>query len=362
MFHAIISGNSDRLQQLGLIFHKNQNKAAALLCLDHIFDTPPHIQGATIQHTISSLAMFYTYVRLLHNIANLVEPCHDPLVQKLFAFQVSREDMFEIFRSASLHREVDDKQERLFHEKDGKRSVSRGDLSHILKFYLGERLQSRIMEENDICRRAKVFSPCLNALLGTCARVDCPRDHVDPAILNPDWYNLRVRIHLQQILIFQNLHFVNLRTERQRMYVAQRVYCAETNDKNGRYWLDRLYEALNPYFYPYGCRANLDLTLIPEAEKGLVVVQDWVRHTFYTNDPNKYWPAFLTTFMRSAILSFDYNRKDAFGYIHNSPCMYRRPPPSLVRKDYNVYVVKDLVTCLHGDQPWCLSAGVIFVR
>jgi hypothetical protein len=233
MFQAIISGNSDRLQQLGLIFHKKQNKAAELLCLDHIFNTPPRIQGATIQHTISSLAMFYSYSRLLHDIANLADPCHDSLVQKLFAFQVSREDMFSIFRSASLHREVDDQQERLFHEQDGKLSVSRVDLSRVLKTYLGERLRSRITEENDICRRAKLFSPCLNALLGTCVRTDCPRDHVDPAILNPDWYNLRVRIHLQQILVFQNSHFVILGSERgkQRMYVAQRIYC-EANDKN----------------------------------------------------------------------------------------------------------------------------------
>jgi hypothetical protein len=229
MFQAIILGKSGRLQQLGRIFHQDHNKAAALLCLDHIFATPPHIQEATIQHTISLLAMFITYTRLLHDIANLVEPCNDLLVQKLFAFQVSREDMFSVFPGASLYREVDNQQEPPFHEKDGKRSVSRRDLSRILKNYLAERLRSRIMEENDICRRAKVFSPCLNALLGTCTRTECPRDHVDPAILNPDWYNLRVRIHLQQILVFQNLHFVNLGTERgkQRRYAVQHLYSAE---------------------------------------------------------------------------------------------------------------------------------------
>ena len=82
-----------------------------------------------------------------------------------------------------------------------------------------------------------------------------------------------------------------------------------------RYWLDRLYEALNPYFYVYGCRANLQLSLIPGAERALVVVKDWVRHMIYTNDPYKYSITFLTTFLRSAILSFNHDGKEAFDYI-----------------------------------------------
>jgi hypothetical protein len=167
--------------------------------------------------------MFYAYTRPLHDIASLVDPCNNQGVQQLFAFQALREDVFSIFPCAFLYREVANQQVLFFQEKDGKRSVSRRDLSHVLKNALGERLRARVMEENDICRRMRVFSPCLYALLGTCTRPECPRDHPDPAKLNPDWYNDRVRIHLQQILIFQNLHFVNLGPERgkQQMYVPQ---------------------------------------------------------------------------------------------------------------------------------------------
>jgi hypothetical protein len=215
MFQAIIARDAKQLQQLGFKFY-DDNKPAALLCLDQIFIAPPLIQGATIQETISSLEMFYAYTRLVHDIAGHADPCNDRPVQKLFAFEVSREDVFSIHPGTFLYGEVADQQALFFRGADGKRLVSRRDLSRVLKHSLGERLRSRVMQENEICRRAKVFSPCINAFLGTCAKTtaDCPRDHVDPVIMKPDWYNNRVRIHLQQIQIFQSLHFVRLGAER----------------------------------------------------------------------------------------------------------------------------------------------------
>ncbi|KIM81679.1 hypothetical protein PILCRDRAFT_485798 [Piloderma croceum F 1598] len=137
------------------------------------------------------------------------------------------------------------------------------------------------------------------------------------------------------------------------------------NNEGGRYWLDWLYKALNPYFYVYGCHANLQLSLIPRAERGLVVVKDWVRHMIYTNDPYKYETTFLMTFLRSAILSFDHNGNEAFDYINRARCMaYKRPPLSLIRvwSNQNVYILKDLINALHGVQPSCLSTGVMFVK
>jgi hypothetical protein len=214
MFQAIISHDSKRLQQLGLKFYKEGNKSAALLCLDHIFVAPPWIQGATMQETISTLEMFYAYTRLSHDIAVHADPCNNGPVQKLFAFKVAREDVFSVQPGAFLYGEVADQQALFFRGENGTRLVSRRDLSRVLKNSLGERLRGRVMQENEICRRAKVFSPCLNALLGTCTRVECPRDHVDLPAIKPEWYNNRVRIHLQQIKIFQSLHFVRLGAER----------------------------------------------------------------------------------------------------------------------------------------------------
>jgi hypothetical protein len=160
--------------------------------------------------------MFYAYTRLVHDIAGHPDPCNERLVQKLFAFEVSRDDVFSVHPGTFLYRETADQQALFFQGGHERHLVSRGDLSRVLKQSLGERLRSRVMQENEICRRAKVFSPCLNAFLGTCTKspADCPRDHVDLAGMKPEWYNNRVRIHLQQIQIFQSIHFVRLGAER----------------------------------------------------------------------------------------------------------------------------------------------------
>jgi hypothetical protein len=95
----------------------------------------------------------------------------------------------------------------------------------------------------------------------------------------------------------------------------------------------------------------------------LLVVKDWVRHMIYTNDPRKYSITFLTTFLRSAIFSFDHDGKEAIDYILRARYMtYKKPPHSLVRRPQNVYVIKDLINSLHGIQPSCLSTGVLFVK
>jgi hypothetical protein len=158
--------------------------------------------------------MFYAYTRLSHDIAVHADPCDNGPVRKLFAFEVAREDVFSVHPGTFLYGEVADQQALFFRAEDGIRLVSRRDLSRVLKNSLGERLRGRVVQENEICRRAKVFSPCLNALQGNCTRIECPRDHVDLSNIEPEWYNNRVRIHLQQIQIFQSLHFIRLGPDR----------------------------------------------------------------------------------------------------------------------------------------------------
>jgi hypothetical protein len=215
-----MSENLTQLQELGLKFHLENNKPAALLCLDHIFIRPPQVQRATIQETVLLLEMFYTYASLLRDIAFLSDPCTPRLVQKFLAFQMSKEDEFTIPLGTFLYDQLTAQRAHSAEGEEGVRLISKLELSRVLKYALSERLRSRVMLENEVCRRAKVFSPCLYALLGTCSRPECPRDHVDPSVL---WYNNRVRIHLQQIQIFQTLHFINLGPEqgKQHRYVIQ---------------------------------------------------------------------------------------------------------------------------------------------
>lgn len=214
MFQAIIAQDYSKLQHIGLKFYKEDNKPAALLCLDHIFARPPRIQCGSIAETISSLEMFYGYTRLLHDIACLPNPCNGRSVQKLFAFEIARENIFSVAQGALLHRQVGHQGALFFNEKNGKLLVPGSELARVLKGALGERLRSRVMEENKICRAAAVFTPCPHGTMDACSQSNCPRDHFNPATMTPDHYNERVRIHFQQIQIFQTLHFVDLGPER----------------------------------------------------------------------------------------------------------------------------------------------------
>lgn len=212
MFQAILSQDVPRLQQLGLKFHLEDNKPAALLCLDHVYSYPFGFQETTFEETISALEIFHAYASLLHDVAFTPEPCREGIIQRLFAFSPEREDRFLVHKGTFLYNAIA-KQEVQFSEANHDiQLVSQTELSQAFKNSVSERLRRRVMEENEVCRSAKIFSPCLYALEGSCQRStsECPRIHVDPARLNQKWYNDRVRIHLQQILIFQTLHSVYL--------------------------------------------------------------------------------------------------------------------------------------------------------
>lgn len=222
MFEAMVAGNVDDLERLGLKFNGLGNKAAALCCLDQVFAAPPQIEGAsTIEETVAVLETFFVYTNLLHDATCLAldNPRKSQTAQKLFAFEMLGEDVFAITHGAILYSEVVNQGIPFTEDKDGKRTVSWRGLSHALKTYLSERLKHRVIEENQICRRAKLFSPCLDALVGSCSRFDCQRCHVSPATLTPRWYNYRIRMHLLQIQIYQNLHFIDIGSEegRQKM-------------------------------------------------------------------------------------------------------------------------------------------------
>lgn len=209
MFQAILSEDVTRLQQLGLKFHLEDNKPAALLCLDHVHTSPFEFQGTTLEETISTLEMFHAYAKLLHDVAFNPDPCHEGTVQKLFAFSPRGEDSFFVPQGTFIYNAIAE-QAVQFEADHDVRLVSQTEISQAFKNGLSERLRRRVMDENEVCRSAKIFSPCLYALEGSCQRPECPRDHVDPARLNQKWYNDRVRIHLQQILIFQTLHSVDV--------------------------------------------------------------------------------------------------------------------------------------------------------
>ncbi|SJL05051.1 uncharacterized protein ARMOST_08423 [Armillaria ostoyae] len=74
------------------------------------------------------------------------------------------------------------------------------------------------------------------------------------SVIDADYYNMRVRLHLQQILILQSL----------RENAHQEV---EGKGPGTKFWLNRLYEALYPPHHVFGSVSDIALSTIPEATK-----------------------------------------------------------------------------------------------
>ncbi|KAF7986147.1 hypothetical protein HWV62_38516 [Athelia sp. TMB] len=294
MFQALITHRSQDLRRLGLKFNEENNKAAALLCLDHFHSTsPPICEANTVEEGIAILEPFLVYAELLHDAARIEDPSKSRTAQKLFAFMPSEEDLFTITGGTFL-----DRLKAPFSEENDKRTLLSKDLSVALKSGLSERLKVKVMEMHYLCRKAKIFLPCLNYLLGTCKTVDCPRGHFGPAALTPRWYNDRVRLHMLQIQIFQQLHFIDIKRE-----LGERTYL-----------LRRYYEALNPCVYYLGSRANLDLERTPAVQWARRVVNDWVKESIYTSNPH-HSPVFIDIFSRAVALNFENEGDQAISYI-----------------------------------------------
>lgn len=209
-----MSGDSTRLPHLGRNFYLQKNMPAALLCLDHYFVNPPRIIVMKGQEVAEILWMFHAYARLLHDVAFDRDPCNNPSIQKLFGFQRSTENLFLVPRGTFLHGILIGYRSPIHRNDAESMLVSNWDLSQGFRRSLCDRLRRRVLEENEMCRKAQAFSPCLSFVVsGICNRTGCPQEHLRGTDLTLEWFNIRVRLHLQQILIFQTLHSIDIGLE-----------------------------------------------------------------------------------------------------------------------------------------------------
>lgn len=151
------------------------------------------------------LVDFLAYCRLLQSIANLQDPCKNPGIQKLFNIVPSTDNTFFLCDSTYLHERTLDSRTPLVRTNEQGVFVSELELSRKINYHIIELLTAKIRTQNDACRRAQAFNPCISFITNFCGRRECPRHHILPVSLTREWYNLQVRIHLQQILVIQVL-------------------------------------------------------------------------------------------------------------------------------------------------------------
>ncbi|KAK0197996.1 hypothetical protein F5146DRAFT_1130943 [Armillaria mellea] len=267
MFTTILQDQASRLRELALEFHKLGDSSAALLCLDQHFSRGFRIQNMDLVDAVEELSLFHIYVDLLSAAAYRVDPCQGMPTATLFGFQRTALNEFLVPRNTWLHTaalQVPRFQPKTEGTSDSDFTLSAPELRSTFQHFLRLHLQEKINVENNECARSKAFQPCWDfAVLRFCRRPECPEAHVSASGVDSGYYNMRVRLHLQQILIL-------------RSFGENSTFLFWY-----RFWLDRLYEAVHPPHRVFGSISDLDLSTIPEAARAGNVVKDWVRTLTY---------------------------------------------------------------------------------
>ena len=205
MFQAITSSDLKGLRLLGKKFALKGESVSALMCYDHYFNDIPSVSRMAATDISEFLTDFIAYCGSLHRVANTQDLCKNPGIQKLFNIVPSTDNTFFLRNSTYLHERILHSQTPLARENEQGVFVFELELSKKIYYHLITRLTSKIKIQNDACRRAQVFNPCTPFITNHCGRKECPRHHIAPVSLTREWYNLQVRIHLQQILVIQEL-------------------------------------------------------------------------------------------------------------------------------------------------------------
>jgi len=129
------------------------------------------------------------------------------------------------------------------------------------------------------------------------------------------------------------------------------------------FWIGRLYDALNPVYPHLGSQAILDLTGFQSAARALRIINEWVRSICYGLHPTRVADKFLTSFIKAANLCFSPPTVDGAAYMSWQPFMPdTNIPQHYLREPGATNVMKDLFEALKGSSPFCLPAGVLFLK
>ena len=209
MFEAIKAGDLKLLRTLSKQFTSRGDRVSAVLCLDHYFQSFPNIRNWTSLEISELLHDFLVYCRSLETLISTSNPCNKIPIQKLFRICPSSDNIFLIRNATFLHSKLIASRVNLVRSDEEGILISEWELTHKFRECVTDHLLHIVKLENDFCRYASAFYPCLPYIvIRQCTRKQCPRQHLEVTSLTRSWYNLQVKIHLQQILIFHTLHVV----------------------------------------------------------------------------------------------------------------------------------------------------------
>jgi hypothetical protein len=204
MFAAIYRTDEAQLMTLGRrILMLDENKPAALLCLDHAFR---NLNEETFLTDSDSQVLLKTgalcdYSNLVRDILCVLEPWTKPGILKLFSFTVQSQGRICLPRGTFLH----DRYKRSpLHLLDEDAIVEVRVFHNLYQSALRQRLKGKLETYSNMCQSVRVFDPCESAFFGRgCDRNECQRQHQ----FDHGWFDKRLQFHLFQILILDLLRF-----------------------------------------------------------------------------------------------------------------------------------------------------------
>lgn len=215
MFIAIFAGDSTQLLHMAHQFQQTRsNPMAALLCFDHALSLSPRMQNDSAQTVSKHLGDYDSYAQLMRQVIFSREKAQAATLLGYIETGGEATGALQVLPTSILYK----------HLRYGDAGIQRTDerivvnvrrLSGAIRAVLGQRLMERLVTLHEVCLRTKAFRPCLNmAVTGQCGRENCLSDHLPRESLDVQAFNLRVRLHLQQILIVHNMDILPASSDR----------------------------------------------------------------------------------------------------------------------------------------------------
>ncbi|KJA29102.1 hypothetical protein HYPSUDRAFT_32443 [Hypholoma sublateritium FD-334 SS-4] len=306
MFEAIRSNNQKDLRDLGRKFSLKSLPNPAILCFDHYFTDIPVMYTLSPSDISDVLQDFLAYCNLLQHLIHTANPCRSPQICKLFSILPLQEGTFLLPTATYLNNRILEVRTPLLGTNDQGIIISEWELSRRLKDFIADWLREQIYKQNKECQRAQAFNTCTLSIVGYCARRECPDRHIPTVVLTSNWFNLQVKIHLQQLLIVQiwcNL----MRNPGERM-------------KQIRDWIGRISNIFYPVLDRLGGVHSLDTASIPEASNAFALLRGWCLELLYGRHRHDE-PRLLTTAYQVVKLCFYLDKQNTLELIKRSPLL-----------------------------------------
>ena len=168
MFEAIRDADHTYLRILAKTFTRAGNDIAALLCLDHIFSSPPKLRQLSLTDVHAWLSLYLNYIRLLDRLRRDDSLAEGSKHQRLFGFQVLGEDRYFVPKHTLIFDILTEQSGSSEENTDGY-TCAYSELSGGIVQVISSRIYDRTELHNSACRGVHGFSPCLALIVrGQC--------------------------------------------------------------------------------------------------------------------------------------------------------------------------------------------------